>query len=379
GTLKTATYRIDIGPDSQVAVDYNPTSGTPLNTRTTDLSGKIYLPNTSQRAPLLVLLHGNHFTCGCQDLSDPNSAPYVAADSHFTENGTCDDPTRSLSRIELAHCYVSGPNSHWEEVRSYEGYDYVAKHLAYHGFMVVSINANRGITGAAFSDPNDRQGILARGRLVLKHLYQLQKWNEGVETSSSVLKDQATNAPVDLTGTIDFGNVGLMGHSRGGEGVRAAYEMYTRTASGTYARDLRNMQIKAVLEIAPVDLQAASWSTLPPSPTFDATGANWAVVIASCDQDVDALEGTGTFRRRRMDRTNAGNNGSSSVFVVPGADHNHFNTEWRASDSTGCIGTQSPLWESSSRHGLPTAQADVGHFAFFFGVVAVVGKWCRNR
>ena len=36
---------------------------------------------------------------------------------------------------------------------------------------------------------------------------------------------------VDLAGKIDFQNVGTMGHARGGEGVRAAYEQYRDAGS----------------------------------------------------------------------------------------------------------------------------------------------------
>src|SRR5215510_15004522 len=64
----------------------------------------------------------------------------------------------------------------------------------------------------------DRVLNLRRGRLVLRHLEQLQKWNSGAQTPPAAI--------ADLVGKIDFGHAGLMGHSRGGEGVRAAYNFY---------------------------------------------------------------------------------------------------------------------------------------------------------
>jgi predicted dienelactone hydrolase len=102
-------------------------------------------------------------------------------------------------------------------VPSHRGYDYIATELASHGYFVVSINSNRGINNgnAAPGDPNL---IYARGRLVLKHLQRLSDWNRGATTPGSI--------GVSLNGKLDLTQVGLMGHSKGGEGVRAAYNLY---------------------------------------------------------------------------------------------------------------------------------------------------------
>src|ERR1700712_703572 len=124
-------------------------------TVTTELWAEIYRPvDTSGAAhPLLVLLHGNHATCG----------HYVAGtlgrlddNSQYTTTGTC--PAG----------YVVVPN--------HLGYSYIAERLASQGYMVVSINANRGINAAA-GVLADRGLNLRRGRLVLRHLMQLAAWN----------------------------------------------------------------------------------------------------------------------------------------------------------------------------------------------------------
>lgn len=64
----------------------------------------------------------------------------------------------------------------------------MADKLTSQGYIVVSINANRGITAglsyafrSTFPDyAADPILIWARGRLVLRHLQRLSEWNEGV-------------------------------------------------------------------------------------------------------------------------------------------------------------------------------------------------------
>ncbi len=298
----------------------------------TDVRGQLYVPKGSGPFPLVVFLHGNHGTCGKVWKA---GEPRVDNESLLT-NGKC-------------------PGG-YDEVRNHLGYDYLAQHLASHGYVVASINANQGVTSRApdASEQGTDPGlILARGRLVLKHLAQLHKWNQGQKVPGSSL---------DLRGKVDFDHVGLMGHSRGGEGVRAAYQLYQEywhpasmpasATANTYAKHIPKLNVEGVFEFAPVDGAV-------PSQTFDVPGVNWTVVIASCDKDVSDFQGTGTFRRRR--ESVAGSHAFSSVFVVPGANHNYFNTEWQKSDAAdGCDLDQDPLWDSKGKPvGLKTQQ-DVG-------------------
>src|SRR5690606_36108652 len=96
------------------------------------------------------------------------------------------------------------------------------------GYIVVSINATRGIHASGersqipqnFPDPSF---ILPRANLVLRHLEKLKEWNDcGAGPACQSLPD----AGVDLRGKIDFSNIGFLGHSRGGQGVRVAYNIY---------------------------------------------------------------------------------------------------------------------------------------------------------
>ena len=250
----------------------------------TDVRGRLYLPEGDSPAPLLVFLHGNHGTCGKVDAT---TGIRTNSSSHYTRYGTCPEG--------------------WVEAPSYAGYDYLAETLASYGFAVISINANRGITAGPGAL------IAERGRLVLKHLSLFNDWNK-------------TGAPqgvmeLDVAGRLDFSHVGLMGHSRGGEGVRAAYKMYRLQNPTSYAPAIKDMTIEAVLEIAPVDFQV--------NDIYDVEGANWSVIIGTCDGDVFDFQGVNTFERRRA----KGLAHFSSVVYIPGANHNSFNTEWQIADT----------------------------------------------
>jgi hypothetical protein len=119
------------------------------------------------------------------------------------------------------NCNEATPNP---EIRSYEGFDYLAYRLASWGHIVVSINANRGISGYVeprlnlyppFSPPPQDDGamIRARGRLVLKHLAQWQEWN------ASGGEPQPPNFnPYLFWGQVDMSQIGLMGHRAAAKG-----------------------------------------------------------------------------------------------------------------------------------------------------------------
>ncbi len=148
---------------------------------------------------------------------------------------------------------------------------------------------------------------------------------------------------VNLTGKIDFSNVGLMGHSRGGEGVRAAYNLYrdpnidSRGTFIAWPTKVPGMNIKGIFEIAPTD------TFVPTSPMggaryLNADGTAWNVLLPMCDGDVLNLEGIRAFDRLMA---YTGNNigipadtpaTQKSTYAVWGANHNSYNTEWQGKD-----------------------------------------------
>ncbi len=301
------------GPFSTANAEYRlpaTTDADILGDRKTEIWAQVYRPSdltTAEKHPLLVFLHGNHGTCG------RGENPRIDDSTQYTSTGTCPSG------------YTVSP--------SHLGYGYLAERLASWGYVVVSINANRGIT-AGGSAPGDGGLNLARGRLILKHLQLLSQWNATAGTTPSSLG-------FDLAGQLDFANVGLMGHSRGGEGVRAAYTQYHDPGSAWPER-IGQVDFKAIFEIGPVDGQT--------SRVLNALGTTWNVLLPMCDGDVSNLQGMKPF-----DRMLAAPEASSrpkGMFAVWGANHNFFNTEWQQSDSGGCRGTgHTPLFQTSGVSG----------------------------
>jgi predicted dienelactone hydrolase len=175
-------------------------------------------------------------------------------------------------------------------IDSYLGYTETAEALATHGYVVVSISAD-GINAkdASFTDDN---GALARGQLVMQHLDLLAAW------------DSTSGHP--LYHRLDLTNVGLMGHSRGGEGVVEAALLNGERA--------HPYGIRAVLPLAPVDFGRASLPDVP-----------MAVILPYCDGDVSNQQGQHFFDDTRYSWND---NVLRSSLMVMGADHNFFNTEW---------------------------------------------------
>src|SRR5262249_47455263 len=137
-----------------------------------------------------------------------------------------------------------------------------------------------------------------------------------------------------LEGLLDFSHVGLMGHSRGGEGIRAAVAQYRDLGSPWPAR-IGAVGFEALFEIGPVDGQTTSR-------ILNAEEDSWNVLLPGCYADVFNLAGVRPLDRMiQITTENLSRNKSS--FEVYGANHNFYNTEWQQSDATGCLG-QTPIF-----------------------------------
>ncbi|MFC9695046.1 Calx-beta domain-containing protein [Kribbella sp. NPDC056951] len=249
-----------------------------------EVVGKVYAPvGAAGKRPLVVFLHGRHESC-YGDESAPSDKPWP-----------CPKGTKS--------------------VPSYRGYDGPAKALASSGYQVVSISANA--VNAFDFDAYDG-GAQARAELVLDHLKRWRQWSTigGGPFGSKYI------------GKIDLQNVGLMGHSRGGEGVARA-AVVNADRGGQFG-------IRAVLPLAPVDFAR---STVP--------GVAMSVLLPYCDGDVSDLQGQKFYDDTRNSIT--GDGAARSTVTVLGANHNFFNTEWTPGQSVapsfddwGGEGTKAP-------------------------------------
>lgn len=290
----------DPGPLATANADYQfPATVDPdvLDGRFTEIWGNLYRPDPlpAGASPVLVFLHGNHGTCGI------GQNPRSDSNCQYTTSGTCPPG--------------------WVMAPSYLGYTYLAERLASWGYVVVSINANRGITCGG-GVPGDAGLNLARGRLFLKHIQRLSEWNSGISPTPDSLG-------VDLTGKLDFSQLGLMGHSRGGEGARAAYNLYRDPGSPWPTQIPDPLTFKAIFEIGAVDGQT--------SRILNPDGSIWNQLLPMCDGDVSNLQGVRPFDRAMRIFTESPTT-QKSTYTVWGANHNFYNTEWQISDSAGCRG-----------------------------------------
>jgi putative cell wall-binding protein len=185
-------------------------------------------------------------------------------------------------------------NADQVDVESYLGYNEAAEILASQGYAVVSISANA--INALDGSLADDTGAAARAQLVMDHLNLLRQANAGTDVGFGTA----------LTGRLDLDNVGLMGHSRGGEGVMRAALLNSEQGEP--------FGIKGVLPLAPTDYTRM---TVPGVPT--------AVILPYCDGDVEDQMG-----QKYIDdsRHAYGDDVFRSSVLVMGTNHNFFNTAW---------------------------------------------------
>ncbi|WP_395104281.1 hypothetical protein [Actinomadura sp. SCN-SB] len=234
--------------------------------RPAEIRADVFLPDRPGRRPLVLFLHGRHSAC---------------------YNPT----TRQTS------------NSQWpcpegqRPIDSFTGYEGPARVLASHGYAVVSISAN-GVNATDNPFSEDR-GALARGELVMKHLDLLDAATHG-KGGEKALIDIFKNR-------LDMNDIGLMGHSRGGEGVVKA-ALLNDGRKHPYG-------IKAVLPLAPTDFARATLPNIPMS-----------VLLPYCDGDVSNQQGQHFYDDTRY--ADPKERAFMSSLMVMGVNHNFFNTEW---------------------------------------------------
>ncbi len=286
--ITSSEYRFPPGKDRFVDPDV-----------VTELWARVYRPKYMyiKPYPVIVLLHGNHGTCGRVVRGIPGR---YDDNVQYSTTGTCPPG--------------------YKTVRNHEGLGYAAEKLASWGYVVVSVNANRGINGAD-GTIDDLYLNMRRGRLVLRHLMLLEEWNR--------LGGAPASLGFEVKGTLDFNHVGLMGHSRGGEGVLAAYNIYNELGGPWPFRFGTQPTFRGIFAIAPVTNQTRQ--------RLYADDIPWAALLPLCDGDVYTMDALQVFNRTIRDRFEE-KPGMKAVLGVWGANHNFYNTEWQQSDSAYCTG-----------------------------------------
>jgi hypothetical protein len=260
GEYKVDTTEYDLGDQAIYLPDLMERS---------ELRGKVYSPRGAVgMRPLVIFLHGRHEYCYGQQAGPDPIKPWP-----------CPSGMKPLP--------------------SYRGYDAPATALASHGYQVVSISADaiNAYDGSVYD-----AGAMARGELVLAHLDLWKRWST------------IGGGPFGrkFIGKVNLRNVGLMGHSRGGEGVARAAVLNSQRG-GKYG-------IRAVLPLAPTDFAR-----------FTVPGVAMSVLLPYCDGDVSDLQGQKFYDDTRY--AVSGDRATRSTVLVMGANHNFFNTEWTPGQS----------------------------------------------
>lgn len=236
--------------------------------------------------PLILFQHGRHSTCS------------TTGDAEGSESSGTDCGSEGLLPI-----------------RSDKGYDYIADTLASHGYVVISIDVND--INAQDSASND-QGITARAEVILHHL---DIFRDIAQQPDSVYHlDENGNDFSELLDVVDLSSIGLMGHSRGGNGV-AKTITYNQDPQFRRSGDFdQPHSIKAVFSLAPTDFD----SELP-------LNTAWATLSPYCDGDVSTLHGVYMYDNVRYNENDVAQ--PQFMLTVMGANHNYYNDFWFNDDA----------------------------------------------
>ncbi|CAF1009564.1 unnamed protein product [Rotaria sp. Silwood1] len=277
-------------PIAEASYEYpivNDTELTPSsNNLTTQIRGQIYFPNTTTNDiqgsfPILVFVPGKHADCRL-----PVPPGYPSLDLGATDS--------------WGHC-----SNNLSTVPSHLGFAYLGQYFASYGYIVISIDMI--LINNKWGIPGDDTLNFVRGRIVLRTLQKMMELNASAEISKQVLSG------VDLSGKFDFSQVGMMGHSRGGEGVRNAYNMLMENKGPSDAPKWRErlpgVMIRAIMEIAPM-FYGQNGTKL------DVKNIPWGMIVSGCEDDE----------------------------IDYSANHEYFNTEWQVGIPM-CLGDQDPLWD----------------------------------
>lgn len=285
------------GPYATKKIDYEAgklvvTLADGVSTTQIPLRGSITYAPENDFSRVVAFVHGRHAAC----LGAPSTGQQVC-DDLTDENGT---PIQT-------------------DVRSYGGYDYMAKNLASHGYAVMSLEANTTNFDNGYRDG----GANVRSQIIQANLELLWRWNNGAGPYVAGEPDHTVGTK--LVGKLNFAEgIGLMGHSRGGDAV-TDFIGYTRNI--VPRAGFQRFTLDAVLALAPVNYTAFKMPY----------GTNYGVLLPACDGDVSTLQGARFFENAKypnLTTPTAADTFAKVQWYVQGTNHNFFNTVWTQDDAS---------------------------------------------
>ena len=183
--------------------------------------------------------------------------------------------------------------NHISETDSSVGYNYLAELFASHGYIVSSIDAN-------FLNFSVWSGIVDNDQLLRAWLFLAQ-----INTfyNANILP-------------VDWNNVALIGHSRGGQAAAMAVDIKNWITDDEQIGILDKVNINAVVGIAPTDY------TVDQKIAY-LEGVNYLTIHGTLDSDL-----TEFFGERQFERTKVNADTYKASVIIYGANHGQFNETW---------------------------------------------------
>ena len=228
------------------------------------------------------------------------------------------------------------------EGRSEAAFAYLAKHLASHGYIAVTVDENFLNTSwydAGLGGPETR----GRAWLLLQHLGQWHEWNESDENPFYHM--------------VDIEKIALVGHSRGGESVSvaAAFNHLPYLPEDAAVKFDFDYNIRAVVTLAQIDGQYQ-----PRGQGTPLENLNFLTLHGAYDGDAVSFGGSAQYDRVRF--TDGGDWFKAGIYIYA-ANHSNFTTRWIGVEKPGptdLLFNQEPLMTPAEQRRL--AKASV--FAF---------------
>ncbi|MCL2531046.1 MAG: hypothetical protein FWE40_02670 [Oscillospiraceae bacterium] len=250
-------------------------------------------------------MQAHHFRLGTVDLTaaNLNIIPGPVDGSIAVPNRTGPHPLVVLihGASRMAHANI--------HTHVHTGFDYLIKQLAAEGYVALSINVNANYA-FAIGEPLSQDGFALE--TFDAHMDYLARANAG----------ESVGHGVELTNMVDFTQIHLIGHSRGGE----IAETLIRREPERFASILRVAPVISPRLFAPDDEQ---FNPNDPYAQIPQPDVPFAILLPEYDGDVSSLEGQIVFDEivAAAQQQSMGN-----VVFLRGANHNFFNRTFENDD-----------------------------------------------